>query len=157
MQIQAAHEQLAEVKNVLSRSMTTFSSSCPDPSFLRPPFGLHGGMGFNPMTSPPQQTLTPEKEEEEIEARMSELGQSPTIFSLLQGTSAPSSRATSFYNAAPPTLASVSRGNSVFNNRSSDVYGPDIPEDDLLFSISLDPHDNDSYLADSTQDYLHLW
>lgn len=163
MQVQAANQQLLEVKNCLSRSLTQFSSSCPDPSFLRPPFGF-GNQSFdqkldNDNGSMPQQILAENRveEEDDVEGRMSELGKSPTIFSLLQGSSVPSSRATSLF--APQQTSS--RANSVFNNRPSGFgeYGADMPPDggdDLLFSISLDQHDNDtSYLADSTS-FLHL-
>lgn len=156
MQIQAAQEQLAQVKNVLSRSLTTFSSSCPDPSFLRPPFGI-ANQTFSDNTASPQGINISGQGDDNNDddmGRMSELGKSPTIFSLLQGSSVPSSRAPSFMGQAP-----MSRPGSIFGNRPSNIYenGPDIPEDDLLFSISLDQHDNDgSYLAQSTQDYLHL-
>jgi len=97
-----------------------------------------------------------------------ELGKSPTIFSLLQGTSAPSSRSTSFVNNSGSFMGGPSGsllGTSLQNpsSRASgksnvNIYdnGPDVPEDDLLFSISLDQHENDSYLADSARDYLHM-
>jgi len=151
MQIQAAKSQLAEVQNVLSRSLTNFSSSCPDPSYLRPPFGL-GGMNFDKNTEdktdhtfpqPISVTKNGNDSPEESEARMSELGKSPTIFSLLQGST------------VPPSIDSSLRPRASYSNRPSvmNEYEPDIPEDDLLFSISLDQHDTDtSFLADSTRD-----
>lgn len=174
VQIQAAQSQLHEVKSALSRSLSNYSSSCPDPSYLgglRPPYGNFnqpfGGMSnqmYSEMSSPQQPVLSGKSSsQDDIEERMSELGKSPTIFSLLQGSSVPSSRATSFVNNSniPTSLLGAQRGNnSVFNPRSSGMqneFGPDVPEDDLLFSISLDQHDNDvNYLADSTRDYLHL-
>lgn len=106
------------------------------------------------MSSPVKVQEQPSLRDEE---RMSELGTSPTIFSLLQGSSVPSSRAASFINASS---VPSSRANGFSNARAS-VFntaedGVDIPEDDLLFSISLDQHDDGNYLADSTRDYLHL-
>lgn len=160
MQIQAAQSQLAEVKNVLSRSLTNFSSSCPDPSYLRPPFGL-GGQLWDYKT--PEEPVTPPQQiSQELfappsEERMSELGKSPTIFSLLQGSSVPPSRMGSFRASAFNTSVRQSVNEYGPSFRQSVNEGQDTPEDDLLFSISLDQHDQDgSYLADSTRDYLHL-
>lgn len=166
MQILVAHSQLSEVQNVLSRSLTHFSSSCPNPSYLQS-FGVNMGMSNFPIPMDnnfPPSIHESSFKEEDLEERMSELGKSPTIFSLLQGSSVPSSRAQSMYNSSSVNLGSGNRSNSVFNRSSAfddtpqneDGNRSDVPEDDLLFSISLDQHGDDSFLAQSTQDFLNL-
>lgn len=186
MQVQAAQNQLAQVKqHMMSRSLTHYSSSCPDVSWLTQQMQQAGNRfpgiaeiepvpiksNSNSEQSNSNSMMVPPRSSgmgmESLDGM--ELGKSPTIFSLLQGTSAPSSRATSFIgdsaNMGGPSgsLLSASNMNTGPSSRTSlnppvsFDNGPDMPEDDLLFAISLDQHDSqDSYLAESAGAYLHM-
>jgi len=120
----------SDVKKAVSRSLSTYSSSCPPDSFLLSVLG-----------------------EEKEDTSESVLGKSPTIFSLMKSDNGASFSFGSNGSSHPSSYMSSMRGSMNSSSSGSSSGRKDDDSDDLQFSISL----NDDSLLESESDGFLLF